>query len=118
MSLTSKISRIFRKTDDAKREETKTKKNNVNIREYINKFVKQTETGIGESVTVQDDRIIVKNKDVFMAIPLDSVKDNSENIVVGDFDKEEALQQGKEWSDNKDTLKFDEHGMMIQEEAK
>ena len=121
MSFISKISRIFRKTDDQEEsapEKTSVANNDIDIRDYINKFVKQNATEIGESVTVHDDRLIVKNKDVFMAIPLDAVEDNSENIVVGDFDTEEALRMGKEWSDMKDTLKFDDKGMMIQEEAK
>ena len=121
MSFISKISRIFRKTDDQEEsapEKTPVANNDIDIRDYLNKFVKQNATEIGESVTVHDDRLIVKNKDVFMAIPLDAVEDNSENIVVGDFDTEEALRMGKEWSDMKDTLKFDDKGMMIQEEAK
>ena len=121
MSFISKISRIFMKTDEQEEsapEETPVAKYDIDVRDYINKFVKQNATEIGESVTVHDDRLIVKNKDVFMAIPLDAVEDNSENIVVGDFDTEEALRMGKEWSDMKDTLKFDEKGMMIQEEAK
>ena len=121
MSFISKISRIFRKTDEQEGsapEETPVAKYDIDVRDYINKFVKQNATEIGESVTVHDDRLIVKNKDVFMAIPLDAVEDNSENIVVGDFDTEVALQMGKEWSDMRDTLKFDEKGMMIQEEAK
>ena len=121
MSFISKISRIFRKTDEQEGdapEETPVAKNDIDVRDYINKFVKQNATDIGESVTVHDDRLIVKNKDGFMAISLDAVEDNSENIVVGDFDTEVALQMGKEWSDMRDTLKFDEKGMMIQEEAK
>ena len=121
MSFISKISRIFRKTDEQEGdapEETPVAKYDIDVRDYINKFVKQNATDIGESVTVHDDRLIVKNKDGFMAISLDAVEDNSENIVVGDFDVEVALQMGKEWSDMRDTLKFDEKGMMIQEEAK
>lgn len=120
MSLISKISRIFRKTDDVKEkpEETKTKKNYIDIREYINKFVKQHEKDIGESLALHDGKLIVKNRDGFMAVPLHAVAVNSENILVGDFDMEEAIRIGKEWSDMKDTLKFDENGMMIKEEAK
>ena len=121
MSFISKMCRIFRKTDVQKGsapEETPVANHDINIRDYINKFVKQHATNIGESVTVHDDRLIIKNRDGFMAIPLDAVEENSENIVVGDFDTEEALRIGKEWSDNKDTLKFDENGMMVQEEAR
>lgn len=99
-------------------EETSAAKNDIDIRDYINKFVKQNATDIGESVSVHDERLIIKNRDGFMAIPLDAVEENSENIVVRDFDTEEALRIGKEWSDNKDTLEFDEKGMMIQEEAR
>lgn len=121
MSFISKITRIFRKTneqDGSSPEKTPVANNDIDVRDYINKFVKQNATNIGESVTVHDERLIVKNKDGFLAIPLDSIEDNSENIIVGDFDTEAALQMGKEWSDNKDTLKFDEKGMMIREEEK
>jgi hypothetical protein len=117
MSLISKITRIFRKRGE-ETEETPDTKYDIDIRDYINKFVKQHDTDIGESVAFHDERIIVKNRDGFMAVPLFAVTDNSEKIIVGDFDRDEALILGKEWFERKDTLKFDENGMMIKEEAK
>ena len=38
---------------------------------------------------------------------------NTENITVGDFNREESITLGKEWFERKDTLKFDKNGMMI-----
>lgn len=118
MSLISKITRIFRKNDEQEGsapDEKSVAKNNIDIRIYLNKFVKQNDKDIGESVAVHDGRLIVKKREVYIAVPLDAIKDNSENIVVRDFDMDDALRMGKEWSDNRDTLKFDENGMMVQD---
>jgi hypothetical protein len=48
-----------------------------------------------------------------MSIPIEAVLTNTETIVVGDFNREESLQRGKEWFERRDTLKFDEKGMLI-----
>ena len=48
-----------------------------------------------------------------MSIPIGVVVANTDNIVVGEFNQEESLALGKEWFEKKDTLKFDEKGMLI-----
>jgi hypothetical protein len=106
MSIISKISNFFTKN-------TSGKENNIRIRDYIAKRVKQKQTDIGESVAVEERRFVVKNSDVYMSIPLKNIITNDENIVVGDFNMEESLQFGKEWNEKRDTLKFDKDGMMI-----
>ena len=105
MSIISKISNFFKKNTS--------EQENIRIRDYIAKRVKQNQTDIGESVAVEERRFVVKNSDVYMSIPLEKIITNTENIVVGDFDMEESLQFGKEWIENRDTLKFDKDGMMI-----
>ncbi len=109
MSILNKISNCFKKNVKNPEE----KGNKFNAHEYVGKFVKQNNTDIGESIAVEKDRIIVKNSDGIMSLPLEAVITNTESIVVGDFNREESLQLGKEWFDRKDTLKFDEHGMLI-----
>ena len=105
MSIISKISNFFKKNTS--------EQENIRIRDYIAKRVKQNQTDIGESVAVEERRFVVKNSDVYMSIPLEKIITNTENIVVGDFNMEESLQFGKEWIENRDTLKFDKDGMMI-----
>ncbi len=80
---------------------------------YIGKFVKRNNEDIGESIAVEGGRLIVKNSGNIMSISLGAVAANTDNIVVGDFNREESLALGKEWFDRKDTLKFDEKGMLI-----
>lgn len=109
MSILNKISNCFKKNIKNPEEEG----NKFKLHEYIGKFVKQNNTDIGESIAVEKDRIIVKNSDGIMSIPLGAVITNTEKVVVGDFNREEALQLGKKWFDRKDTLKFDEKGMLI-----
>ena len=105
MSIISKISNFFKKNTS--------EQENIRIRDYIAKRVKQNQTDIGESVAVEERRFVVKNSDVYMSIPLEKIITNTENIVVGDFDMEESLHFGKEWIEKRDTLKFDKDGMMI-----
>ncbi len=106
MSIISKITNFFKKN-------TSEQEKKIRIRDYIAKRVIQNLTDIGESVAVEERRIVVKNSDVYMSIPLEKILTNTENIVVGDFDMEESLQFGKKWIENRDTLKFDKDGMMI-----
>ncbi len=80
---------------------------------YVGKFVKQNSENIGESIAVEEGRLIVKNSENIMSIPLEAVATNTDNIAVGDFNREESLVLGKEWFDRKDTLKFDDKGMLI-----
>ena len=48
-----------------------------------------------------------------MSIPIEAIIKNAQNIIVGDFDREEATRLGKEWADQKDMLVFDDKGMLV-----
>lgn len=110
MSFLNKISNLLKKNNTQKPEKEAGK---LNVHDYTGKFVKQDGTDIGESVAVYENRIIVKNADGFFSVSMEAVTENAGNILVGDFDREEAVRLGKEWFDRKDTLKFDEKGMLI-----
>ncbi len=105
MSLLNKITNIFK-------ENTRDGKIEMNAH-CIGKFVRQGNNDIGESIALVEGRLIVKNPDGILSIPVEAVLTNAEHIAVGDFDREEALRLGKEWFERKDTLKFDEKGMLI-----
>ena len=107
MSLANKISKIFSKSDQ------NAAPKGVNIHSYIGKFVKQNGSDIGESIAVEKGRIIVKRSDVIMSIPLEKIVTNTENIVVGNFNREESLRLGKEWFARRNTLKFDKKGELL-----
>jgi len=81
---------------------------------YIGKFVKHDYLEIGESIGVEGRRIIIKSPQNFLSIPVEAVLKNEETISVGDFNRDEALQRGKEWDERKNVMKFDEKGMLIQ----
>lgn len=112
MSLISKISNFLKKIN----QESGQKENNLDAREYTGKFVKQNGADIGESVALDNNRVVVKSKDYYMSIPLEKITTNTDFINVGDFDRDESLKSGKEWSEKRDTLKFDQNGMMILEQ--
>ncbi len=106
MSLIKRISRIFKKKGQGNEEK-------VYIHNYVGKFVVQNGIGIGESIALEGNRIIVKNSDSYVSIPVEKIAANSDKIVMGDFNREESLKLGKEWFEKKDTLKFDDKGMLI-----
>lgn len=108
MSLISKISKFFKKSNPGTEKENK-----IKVHDYIAKRVKQNGNDIGESIAVEEKRFIVKNSEITLSIPFEVVVENNENIVVGDFNREESFQLGKEWFDRRDTLKFDQSGMLI-----
>ncbi len=108
MSLINKISQCFKIKSKSQEPEAK-----IKVHDYIAKRVKQNDSDIGESVAVEESRVVVKNSDVYMSIPFEKIIANTENIVVGDFDRDESLQLGKAWSERRDTLRFDKDGMMI-----
>jgi hypothetical protein len=109
MSILNKISNFLKKRTGASEKED----NKARAVGYTGKFVKQNGTDIGESVAVTEKGFIVKNPEAFMSIPFEAVVTNSEIIAVGDFNREECIQLGKEWFERKDTLKFDEKGMLV-----
>jgi len=87
---------------------------NLNAHSYIGKFVKQDYIEIGESIAVEGRRIIIKSPQNILSIPAEAILKNDQTISVGDFNRDEALQLGKEWDQRKDIMKFDEKGMLIQ----
>ncbi len=110
MSLIKKLSKIFKKNNQSAAPQ---KDDKFKAHDYIGKFVQQNGTNIGESIAFEKDRLVVKSSDIFMSIPLEKIVTNTEKIVVGDFNREESIQFGKEWFEKRDTLKFDKNGMMI-----
>lgn len=117
MSLFGKITKFFRK--EIKDSDEKTDSGSeweINIDDYIGKMVNQNGSDIGEIIAVEKNRMIIKKSDIFMAVHLASVVKNAETIAIGDFDREESLQLGKEWFERKDVMRFDEKGMLIKEE--
>jgi hypothetical protein len=109
MAILNKISSFFTKKPDLQGKDY----NKSIAHGYVGKFVKQNSEDIGESIAVEGGRLIVKNSDNIMSIPLGVVAANTDTIVVGDFNREDSLALGKEWFDRKDTLKFDDKGMLI-----
>ena len=109
MSIIAKITGFLRKNPPNLEEDAQ-----LNIHNYIGKFVKQDYIDIGESIAIDGKRIIIKKSESIMSIPLEAIIKAGDNIRVGDFDMEESLRLGKEWEDQKDVLKFDDKGMMIQ----
>ncbi|HEX7627591.1 MAG TPA: DUF5749 family beta-barrel protein [Candidatus Methanoperedens sp.] len=108
MSIIAKITGFLKKNPLNLEEDAQ-----LNIHNYIGKFVKQDYIDIGESIAIDGSRIIIKKSEIIMSIPFDAIIKNAENIRVGDFNMEESLRLGKEWTDKKDVLKFDDKGMMI-----
>ncbi|VVB56268.1 Uncharacterised protein [uncultured archaeon] len=107
MSIIAKITGFFRK-NPANLEDAQ-----LNVHNYIGKFVKQDYIDIGESIAIDGRRIIIKKSEIIMSVPFEAIIKNTENIRVEDFDMEESLRLGREWADRKDVLEFDDKGMMI-----
>ena len=107
MSILDKISSFFGIKPQEK------ESGNLSAHSYIGKFVKQDYLEIGESIGVDGRRIIVKNPQKIMSIPVEAVFKNEQTISVGDFNRDEALQLGKEWDERKNVMKFDDKGMLI-----
>jgi len=109
MSVKSKILGLFKSADEGEGEIPKV--------DYLCKIVKCQGKKIGESITADEERLLVINKKEVLAIPLEKVVEVSEeNIIVGKFNKREAKKTGKSWKKAAaDKLKFDERGMMISE---
>lgn len=108
MSILDKISSFFGINP------TEKESGDLSAHSYIGKFVKQNNIAIGESIGVDGRRIIIKNPESILSIPVEAVLKNAEDIAVGDFNRDESLQLGKEWEERKDVMKFDKKGMLIQ----
>ncbi len=105
MSVLGKISNFFKSPPE--------NKTTIRVRGYIGKFVRKNNDNIGESIAIENGRIIIKNSENVMSLPMETIIKNSETLVVGDFDMEESIRLGKEWAERKDVLKFDDKGMLI-----
>jgi hypothetical protein len=108
MSIIAKITGFFHKKPQNLEKDGQLKNQN-----YLGKFVKQNNIDIGESIAIDGKRIIIKNPESIFSIPVEAILNNTDNIVVGDFDREESLNLGKVWTERKDVMKFDEKGMLI-----
>jgi len=108
MSISDKISSFFRLKASEK------VLVDLTAHSYVGKFVTQNNIDIGESIGVDGRRIIIKNPQSILSIPVEAVLKNAENIVVGDFNMEDSLTLGNEWAERKDVMIFDEKGMLIQ----
>jgi len=107
MSLIKKISMLFNKNKQNNDQE------NIKTENYIGKFVNQGGADIGESIAVDRNRFILKSSNDYMSIPVEKILLNTQKIIVGNFDREEALKFGQEWFERKDIMKFDKNGMLI-----
>jgi hypothetical protein len=108
MSIIVKITGFFKK-----KPQNLEKDGQLKSHYYIGKFVKQNNTDIGESIAVEGKRIIIKKSESIISIPFEAIIRIDENIIAGDFDREECLRLGKEWADQKDMLIFDDKGMLV-----
>jgi len=82
MSIIAKITGFFKKNP-----QNSEKDGLLKSHYYIGKFVKQDNTDIGESIGVEGKRIVIKNPENIMSIPIEAIMKNAENIIVGDFDR-------------------------------
>ena len=125
MGLALIIKRLFKKneindpvsTPDKSGRETVDGKKNYTFtdRDVLCKFVLLDNNRIGETISTESGHLIFKQDAQNLYIPLSSVEEiTDENVVVGAFDRDEAVKLGKEWQDRTtDTLIFDENGMLI-----
>ncbi len=63
------------------------------------KFVVLDGEKIGESISLYDECLLVKHGSDIFGIPKDRIIAVSEEIIVGEFDKKEAVTIGKKWRD-------------------
>ena len=53
---------------------------------------------LGESIALNDDIIIIKNRNKYLGIPLKHVEDDGNKLIVkGLVDKKKALEMGEKW---------------------
>ena len=69
--------------------------------DLICRFVRKDGEEIGESIDVFDGHLIIKCSEDFYGIPLESVREDGEHLVVGEFNREEAKNVGERWIEQK-----------------
>jgi len=79
------------------------------------KFVVQHDKKIGETISIDAGHLVFKNGAEKLSIPMSSISNiTDEDVVVGNFERDEALKLGEEWHKRTtDSLKFDDKGMLI-----
>jgi hypothetical protein len=84
-------------------------------KDLLCKFVVQGNKKIGETISVDSGHLVLKNKAEKLCIPLSSIIEiTADDVLVGEFDRDVALQRGEEWTKRTtDKLHFDEKGMLI-----
>jgi hypothetical protein len=87
----------------------------ISKKEIFCKFVVQGKERIGETISLDSGLLIVKSGAENLSIPVASILDiTKEEVKVGEFDRDEALALGDEWTRRTtDKLNFDEKGMLI-----
>ncbi|MFC1786734.1 DUF5749 family beta-barrel protein [Halobacteriota archaeon] len=99
MPVKSKILNFFKKS----------KENENDSSDYMCKFVLLDGEKIGESIALYDECLLVKHGSDIFGVPMDLIIAVSEEIVVGKFNKKEAIKIGKKWKDKcDDDIKDDE----------
>ena len=90
-------------------------KSQFSKKDILCKFVIQHDKIIGETISIDARNLIFKNGAEKLSIPMSSVSNITvDNVVVGNFERGEALKLGEEWHKRTtDSLKFDDKGMLI-----
>jgi hypothetical protein len=93
----------------------KYKDKTISKQDVLCKFVVQHGQRIGETISIDGRHLIFKHGAEKMYIPMSSISGfNDEDVVIGDFNRDEALRLGEEWYQRTtNSLKFDENGMLI-----
>lgn len=99
MPVKSKILNFLKKSEEHENDSS----------DYMCKFVLLDGEKIGESIALYDECLLVKNGSDIFGVPMDHIIAVSEEIVVGKFNKKEAIKIGKKWKDKcADDIKDDE----------
>ncbi len=69
--------------------------------DLICRFVRKDGKEIGESIDIFDGHLIIKSSEKFFGVPLETVGEDGEFLVIGDFDEEKARTVGERWIDEK-----------------
>ena len=90
-------------------------KSKFSKKDILCKFVVQHNKRIGETISIDAGHLVFKNGAEKLSVPMSSVSNiTDEDVLVGDFERDEALKLGEEWlKRTTDSLKFDDKGMLI-----
>ncbi|MDF1558267.1 MAG: hypothetical protein P1P80_08855 [ANME-2 cluster archaeon] len=87
----------------------------ISKRDILCKFVVQQGQRIGETISIDSRNLVFKKGGEKLSIPISSILEiTDENVVIGNFERDEALRMGEEWlKRTTNSLKFDDKGMLI-----